>query len=95
MPSPLYPLYQQEWHLSALSTTIVFAVYAIGALGAALTVGPISDAIGRKPVLLAGLAIFLMATLACAVASDIGWLTIARFLQAFGAAGPIVPDTFT
>ncbi|MGV7807605.1 MFS transporter, partial [Mycobacterium kansasii] len=46
LPSPLYPLYQQEWHLSALSTTIVFAVYAIGALGAALTVGPISDAIG-------------------------------------------------
>ncbi|MGO3326829.1 MFS transporter [Gordonia sp. (in: high G+C Gram-positive bacteria)] len=69
LPSPLYPIYQQEWHLSPLSITVVFAVYAIGALCSALTVGPISDAVGRKPVLLCslvailgGLGLFLIAT---------------------------------
>nr|WP_246372081.1 MFS transporter [Gordonia humi] len=69
LPSPLYPIYQQEWHLSAVSITVVFAVYAVGALASALTVGPISDAVGRKPVLVAaliailvGLGLFLIAT---------------------------------
>lgn len=81
LPSPLYPLYQQQWHLSPVSVTVVFAVYAIGALGSALTVGPISDALGRKPVLisalvaiLAGLGLFLIATTE--------WqLILARFLH--------------
>jgi len=88
LPSPLYPIYQQEWHLSPVSITIVFAVYAIGALGSALTVGPISDAVGRKPVLitallaiLGGLGLFLIAT------SE--WqLIVARFLHG-GAIGAI------
>ncbi|WOC12507.1 MFS transporter [Gordonia sp. MP11Mi] len=68
LPSPLYPLYQQQWHMSPLAITVVFAVYAIGALSSALTVGPISDAVGRKPVLIAalvailgGLGLFLIA----------------------------------
>ncbi len=69
LPSPLYPVYSQQWDLSPLMITVIFAVYAIGALAAALTVGPISDAVGRKPVLLAaltailaGLGLFLIAT---------------------------------
>ena len=41
LPSPLYPIYQAQWHMSPLSTTVVFAVYSIGALGSALTVGQI------------------------------------------------------
>ena len=52
--------------------------------------GPLSDRLGRKPVLLAGLALFSVATLACAFAPSIGALTAARALQALGASGPIV-----
>lgn len=84
LPSPLYPIYQQEWHLSALSTTVVFAVYAIGALGAALTVGPISDAIGRKPVLLAAVATILVGLVLFLFAGAEWQLILARFLH--GAA---------
>ncbi|BDH55136.1 MFS transporter [Tsukamurella sp. PLM1] len=84
LPSPLYPIYQQEWHLSALSTTVVFAVYAIGALGAALTVGPISDAIGRKPVLLVAVATILAGLVLFLVAGAEWQLILARFLH--GAA---------
>ncbi len=81
LPSPLYPLYQEHWHLSPLTITVVFAGYAIGALVSALTVGPISDAVGRKPVLyvalttvLVGLAVFLIA--------DHAWqLVLARLLH--------------
>ena len=49
-----------------------------------------SDRLGRKPVLLTGLGIFLVATLACAVAPSIEALTVARTVQALGASGPIV-----
>ncbi|TWS21500.1 MFS transporter [Tsukamurella asaccharolytica] len=84
LPSPLYPLYQEQWHLSALSTTIVFAVYAMGALGAALTVGPISDAIGRKPVLLAAVGTILVGLLLFLFAGAEWQLILARFLH--GAA---------
>ncbi|SIQ89164.1 MULTISPECIES: multidrug effflux MFS transporter [unclassified Bosea (in: a-proteobacteria)] len=52
--------------------------------------GPLSDRIGRKPILLAGLGLFALATLACAIAPSIGALTAARALQALGASGPIV-----
>jgi DHA1 family bicyclomycin/chloramphenicol resistance-like MFS transporter len=52
--------------------------------------GPLSDRLGRKPVLLTGLGLFLLATLACALAPGIEHLTAARAIQAFGASGPIV-----
>ena len=52
--------------------------------------GPLSDRLGRRPILLFGLVLFIAATLACAFAPSIGWLTAARALQALGASGPIV-----
>lgn len=52
--------------------------------------GPLSDRLGRRPVLLAGLGLFGFATLACALAPSIEALTLARALQALGASGPIV-----
>src|SRR6201994_2080594 len=55
LPAPLYGMYQDVWHMSPLSTTIVFAVYAVAALGAVLISGRVSDVIGRKPALLGAL----------------------------------------
>lgn len=52
--------------------------------------GPLSDRLGRRPVLLTGLVLFGIATLACALAPSIGALTLARAFQALGASGPIV-----
>jgi DHA1 family bicyclomycin/chloramphenicol resistance-like MFS transporter len=52
--------------------------------------GPLSDRKGRKPVLFAGLALFLIATAACAFATSIEMLIASRFMQALGASGPIV-----
>src|SRR4051794_16611021 len=51
-PSPLYGLYQRAWGFSPITITIVFGVYAIAVLASLLTVGSLSDYIGRKPVLL-------------------------------------------
>lgn len=68
MPTPLWTLYASSFHLSPLTTIMVFTVYAVAALVAVLTSGRISDILGRKPLLVmamtglvAGLTIFLFA----------------------------------
>lgn len=52
--------------------------------------GPLSDRYGRRPVLLWGLAAYLVAGAACAFAGDFGWLLAARAAQGLGAAAPRV-----
>ncbi|KRE09325.1 multidrug transporter [Bosea sp. Root381] len=64
--------------------------FLFGFAGGQLLWGPLSDRLGRKPVLLVGFGIFVLATLACALAPSIGALTAARAFQALGASGPIV-----
>ncbi len=52
--------------------------------------GPISDAIGRKPVLYAGMALYLVSSLICYFAQTIDILLMGRFIQGFAVAGPYV-----
>ena len=54
-PSPLYPVYQAEFGFSALTLTAIFAVYVLALLLSLLTVGRLSDYLGRRPVLAAAL----------------------------------------
>ena len=56
-PTPLYARYAERWGFSALATTVVFGVYALTVLAGLLTFGRLSDHVGRRPVLLAGLAL--------------------------------------
>lgn len=51
-PTPLYHLYQDQLHFSAAVLTLIFGVYALSLLAALLTVGSLSDHLGRKPVIL-------------------------------------------
>jgi MFS family permease len=81
VPSPLYVVYQHEWHFSAITLTSVFAIYAIALLASLLVAGSLSDHIGRRPVLLLALGIEIAAMLAFAQASGVGWLLGARTLQ--------------
>ena len=53
--TPLYRLYQQSMHLTPLVITLVYAVYTFSLLAALLTVGGLSDYVGRRPVILSGL----------------------------------------
>ena len=73
---------------SAVGLTISF--YLVGFAIGQVVYGPLSDRCGRKPVLLAALTIFCLASLACAVAPSIATLIAARMLQATGSAGAIV-----
>jgi predicted MFS family arabinose efflux permease len=87
-PSPLYVVYQHRWHFSASTLTAVFAVYAIALLGTLLTVGGLSDFLGRRPVLAVSLVVEVASMATFLTAHGVGQLLAARILQgiATGAA---------
>ncbi|WP_086827141.1 MFS transporter [Allokutzneria sp. NRRL B-24872] len=87
-PSPLYVVYQAQWGFTGTTLTVVFGVYALALLAALVTVGAVSDHVGRRPVLLASLAVQLVALIVFVSADGVGWLLLARVLQglATGAA---------
>jgi MFS family permease len=72
LPTPLYPIYQARMGFSELIVTVIFAVYAAGVIAALVLVGSWSDRVGRRPMLLAGLAL----SAASAVAFLIGGKTL-------------------
>lgn len=90
VPAPLYGLYEQQWHLSPLTTTVVFAVYAIAALGAVLVSGRISDVIGRKPVLLGAFALMIAGLVVFVLADTVPMLLAARALHGMAVGATVV-----
>ena len=85
LPTPMYALYADRMHFAVLTTTVIFASYAAGVLTALLAFGQWSDAVGRRPVLLAG-AVFALASAAVfLLADDVPLLLIGRLLSGFSA----------
>lgn len=87
-PTPLYAVYQSQFGFSPVTTTAVYGVYGLSVLVALLVLGRLSDHVGRRPVLLAGIAGQVLALAVLASAQGTGWLYTGRVLQglAFGAA---------
>jgi MFS family permease len=85
LPTPMYALYSQGMHFSVLTTTVVFATYAAGVLAALLAFGRWSDAIGRRPVLLAGTGFALASAIVFLFAGSLGQLLVGRVLSGLSA----------
>lgn len=88
-PSPLYAVYQARFGFSSLTLTIVFASYAVALLVALLTLGGLSDVLGRRPVLLAALAVEVASMVVFLTAHGTAALIVARVLQGV-ATGPAI-----
>jgi DHA1 family bicyclomycin/chloramphenicol resistance-like MFS transporter len=69
---------------------LTISFYLVGYACAQVFYGPLSDRHGRRPMLLAALGVYLLATLACSVSPSIETLIAARFIQAVGGSGAIV-----
>lgn len=87
---PSLPAIAREFATTAAAVQTTLSAFLFGFAAGQLVYGPLSDKHGRKPVLLAGLALFMVATAACALAPSVEALIAARFAQALGASGPIV-----
>jgi MFS transporter, DHA1 family, multidrug resistance protein len=79
-------------HLNASTPQVQFTIsaYLIGFAVGQIFYGPVSDRHGRKPVLLAAIALYCVASLACALSTSIEMLIVARAFQALGGSGGIV-----
>jgi MFS family permease len=82
-PTPLYHLYQEQMQFSAATLTLIFGVYALSLLAALLTVGSLSDYLGRKPVIFTAVTLNILAMLLFIYADSVAWLISARVLQGF------------
>jgi MFS family permease len=97
-PSPLYPIYQQSWRFSALTLTVIFAVYVVALLATMLTLGSLADYAGRRPVLVGSLLLLAVSMLLFVTASGVSDLIIARIVQGIatgactGAATALIVD---
>jgi MFS family permease len=88
-PSPLYPVYQAEFRFSAITLTVIFAVYVFALMGSLLTVGRLSDYVGRR-VVFAGALVVEAAAMALFLRADgVGWLLGARVVQGFATGAAI------
>ncbi|MDQ1829617.1 multidrug effflux MFS transporter [Massilia scottii] len=74
----------------AATVQLTLSMFVIGFGGAQLVIGPLSDRYGRRPVLIWGLSLYVVASLLCAAAPNIALLIVARFLQALGCCSAVI-----
>ncbi len=87
---PALPLIANEFKLSLNQIQLTITAWLAGSMSVQLLVGPWSDRYGRKTILLGGGLLFLLSALGCAMASTLGWLMIARFVQGIGVCSMMV-----
>lgn len=87
---PSMPGLQATFGVSYGTVQLTLTLYLVGLAVCQLFYGPLSDRYGRRPLLLAGLALFVIASIASALATSIETLILARLVQALGGASGIV-----
>ena len=87
---PAFADIQQDLNTSAAAVSATLSLFLAGFAVAQLVWGPLSDRYGRKPVLLAGLAIFAVGCLGMLWVQNAVWLLVLRFVQAIGVCAAAV-----
>lgn len=87
---PVFSVYAEKYPGSDLAMAgIAFGIYALAQSVLQLPFGWVSDRIGRKPVLLIGIFIFVAGSVYCGIADSINELIIARIIQGSGAVSSV------
>lgn len=87
---PSIPGLMAEFSASSGTVQLTLTVYLAGLAVSQLAYGPLSDIYGRRPVMLTGLSLYVVASFMCAFATSIETLMAARFIQALGGASGMV-----
>jgi DHA1 family bicyclomycin/chloramphenicol resistance-like MFS transporter len=87
---PALPSMTGDFHTSDTTLQLTLTAFVIGLAVGQLVLGPLSDALGRRKPLLAGLALYVLGSVLCAISPSPELLITARVVQAIGAAAGIV-----
>ncbi len=91
---PAFPAIESRFAVSDPNhLQLLVYVYMLGFGPAQIIYGPLSDSLGRRPVLMASLGVYVAGCLLAMVAPSFGWLLAARVIQGIGAAGGRVLST--
>jgi MFS family permease len=85
LPTPLYGLYREQFGFSELMITVIFATYAAGVIASLVLFGRLSDQIGRRRVLLPGLALSALSAVCFLTATGLPLLLVGRVLSGLSA----------
>lgn len=88
---PALPMMGEDLSASTSQIQLTLSLYMAGFAVAQLLCGPLADRFGRKPIMIGGFLLFALASIGCAMATNIETLILFRFLQAIGgSAGPVL-----
>ena len=93
LPTPLYDLYAERFGFHTMTITVLFAVYAAGVVVILVLFGQLSDAIGRRPVMVSAVGISVASSLMLAWAPGLSLLLLGRVIS--GVAAGLMTGTGT
>jgi len=87
---PAFPAIEADLHASPLAMQQTISIYMIAYACMSLLHGPLSDALGRRRVILVGVVVFSLASIGCALAGSIETLLVFRALQGMSAGAGLI-----
>lgn len=87
---PALPALAIFMHTSSTMVQLTITASLLGMAAGQLFVGPVVDALGRRKPLIIALSVFIVASIACLMATDVTWMIFSRFVLGFSAASGFV-----
>ncbi|AWA42014.1 multidrug effflux MFS transporter [Pseudomonas sp. 22105] len=81
---PSFPALAEHFRSTPADIALSISLFAVGIAFAQLLIGPLSDVIGRKGLLLAGMSVSMLGALGCVMTSDYSLFLVFRVVQALG-----------
>ena len=87
---PAFPDLQAQFVASHAAVQQSITAYLVAYAGMSVLHGPLSDALGRRPVILAGVAVFILASIGAALSPSLTWLLVFRVVQGMSAGAGLI-----
>jgi MFS family permease len=84
LPTPIFPIYERRYGFGSGVVTLLFGVYVAALIPTLLVLGPVTDRIGRRPLLVTGIGATVISSLTFAAARSVAWLFAGEIIYGIG-----------